>query len=731
MILRIAIPSPLRRLFDYLPPAGETSRLQPGQRLVVPFGRSRSIGILVEITDHSDVPTERLKPALELLDKEPLLSPPMLSLLEWVSSYYHHPPGDVYHAALPISLRKGKSAALCNRYQWRLTAEGKQTAPETLARAPRQVQLLKLLADSPDGLGSDQLNQLSRGWTTPMQRLREKALVEKIERPCLPTVAADQARALPPLNSDQSKALQAITAAAGRFQPFLLDGVTGSGKTEVYLNATERVVAGGAQVLILVPEIGLTPQLVGRFRRRFSVPVAVHHSGLSEGERLCAWTAARSGAAPVVIGTRSAVFTPLRHPGLIIIDEEHDASFKQQEGFRYSARDLAVRRAQLHNIPVILGSATPSLESLANARAGRYQRLLLPERAGSASHPTIRILDVRNQSMREGLSTAMLGAITTHLANGGQVLLFLNRRGYAPTLLCHGCGWVCHCPRCDAHMTLYAGDRRLRCHHCGHEKPLPRQCPECGSEELCPVGQGTQRIEEALQEHFPDHKPLRIDRDTTRRKGAMETIVNEIRSGTHRILIGTQMLAKGHHFPDVTLVGILDADQGLFSTDFRASERMAQLILQVAGRAGRADKPGEVLIQTHVPDHPLLQLLVEQDYGHFAEAALEERRQALLPPYSHLALLRAEAVDPDAPVLFLEAARQQAEQSGTAGVMLFGPVPAPMERRAGRTRAQLLLQAGKRSALHQLLNDWAPLLESLKEGRKVRWSLDVDPIEMY
>ena len=730
-ILRIAIPSPLRRLFDYLPPAGNSIALRPGQRLEVPFGHSRSIGMLLGLSERSDLPREKLKPALKLLDEEPLFSEPLLTLLEWASTYYHHPPGEVYHAALPVMLRHGKPAKVCKLNHWRLTAEGKAKGLHELKRAPRQAQLLQLLGNHPEGLDSEKLNALTENWQSPLQRLVEKGWVEIEQLPCLPPGSAEPANDPPPLNGDQQAALESITLAAGRFQPFLLEGVTGSGKTEVYLNAIDEVISTGRQALVLVPEIGLTPQLLGRFRHRFSVPIAVLHSGLSDGERLCAWLAARSGEAPIVIGTRSAVFAPLKNPGLIIVDEEHDASFKQQDGFRYSARDLAVRRAQIHNIPVVLGSATPSLESLANSRAGRYHPLPLPERAGAASHPAMYLLDVRQKPMSEGLSPALLAAMEGHLSAGGQVLLFLNRRGYAPTLLCHDCGWVSHCPRCDAHMTLYAGDKRLRCHHCGHEKPALQKCPDCSGTNLRPVGQGTERIEQALKARFPSHGLVRIDRDTTRRKGAMETMLADVQSGASRILIGTQMLAKGHHFPDVTLVGILDADQGLFSTDFRASERMAQLILQVAGRAGRADKPGEVLIQTHVPDHPLLQLLVQQDYARFAEAALEERQQAALPPYSHLALLRAEGVDPNTPTAFLEAARQLAEQIGNDGVVILGPVPAPMERRAGRTRAQLLLQAEKRADLHRLLNDWAAQLESIREGRKVRWSLDVDPIEMY
>ncbi|HEY0634672.1 MAG TPA: primosomal protein N', partial [Gammaproteobacteria bacterium] len=555
--------------------------------------------------------------------------------------------------------------------------------------------------------------------------------VESREQPCLAPPEGHRAEPPPELNSDQRAAVTAITAAAGRFQPFLLDGVTGSGKTEVYLQAIAPVLAAGRQILLLVPEIGLTPQLVERFRQRFAVPLALLHSGLSDNERQCAWLMARNGQAPIVIGTRSALFTPLKNPGLIIVDEEHDPSLKQQEGFRYSARDVAVVRAHQLGIPVVLGSATPSLESLHNAQAGRYLRLRLPERAGTALHPRMHLLDVRQQPLQEGLAEPLALLMHRHLAQGGQVLLFLNRRGYSPALICHDCGQVADCPRCDARLTYHAAQRRLRCHHCGTERPVPKQCPHCGSADLRPLGQGTERIEEGLKVRFPGVGLVRIDRDTTSRKGAMTALLQEVHGGEARILIGTQMVAKGHHFPEVTLVGILDADQGLFSADFRASERMAQLILQVAGRAGRAERPGEVVIQTHAPDHPLLRTLVAADYHAFAQAALLEREQAQFPPFSHLALLRAEAVDPTAPLTFLEAARRLAAGSADSAVQLLGPVPAPMERRAGRTRAQLLLQSNSRTALHRLLDQWVVGLEGLKEGRKVRWSLDVDPVELY
>jgi len=730
-ILRIAIPSPLRRLFDYLPPRHAGGDFVPGQRYLVPFGRSKQVGVLVAVSDHTDVPADKIKPAIKQLDQAPLFASPLMGLLRWACDYYHHPPGEVFSSALPVLLRQEREANARGIDVWRLSAAGQALSPDTFRRAPKQLALFHLLEEYEEGVEAPRLDADMENWRPVMKRLVENGWVERTERPCLAAPEQESGDIPPPLNTTQQQAVDAIGEHLEGFQPLLLEGVTGSGKTEVYLQAMAPVIEAGRQVLVLVPEIGLTPQLLERFRRRFPLPIALLHSGLNDSERLCAWSMAREGLAPIVIGTRSAVFTPLPRLGLIIVDEEHDASFKQQDGFRYSGRDVAVVRAQRHNIPIVLGSATPSLESLHNALQGRYRHLELPERAGSAVHPSIHLLDVRQQKMEEGLSEPLQKAMHRHLDAGGQVLLFLNRRGFAPTLLCHDCGWVSHCQRCDAHMTYYARSGRLRCHHCGAERPVPPQCPDCGSIDLRPVGQGTERIEQSLKKLFPARGVVRIDRDSTRRKGSMDALLAEVHSGEGRILIGTQMLAKGHHFPNVTLVGILDADQGLFSVDFRAGERMAQLIVQVAGRAGRADKPGTVLIQTHVPDHPLLRLLVEKDYAHFARAALKEREEAQMPPFSHLALLRAEAVDRHAPMAFLEEARGLAEQLPHEKVWLLGPVPAPMERRAGRNRAQLLLQGETRQALHQLLNAWAAQLEGLKSGRKVRWSLDVDPGELF
>ena len=728
MILRLALPSPLRRAFDYLPPAGvDGPRPEPGVRVEVPFGRGRMIGVLLELAEESAVPAAKLRRAHRILDDDPVLDTETLSLATWASTYYHHPVGEAVAAALPVALRKGEAAAVSGIRHWELTAEGAGQSPDELKRAPRQAELLRRLQAADDGLDAEAL--AGGNWGAVLKGLKTKGWVEQRERPCLPEVKLEPSSP-PELNDAQRAAVEAVGGALGSYTGFLLEGVTGSGKTEVYLGIIEQALARGSQVLVLVPEIGLTPQLVTRFRRRLQVPVALLHSGLNDRERLCAWYAARTGHAPLVIGTRSALFTPLPKLGLILIDEEHDASFKQQEGFRYSARDLAVVRARRADCPIVLGSATPSLESLHNTRQGRYRLLELPERAGEASHPAIRVLDTGAHRAEAGLSPALLRHIKSHLDRGGQALIFLNRRGFAPILECWSCGWIAECRRCDAKMTYHRAQGRIICHHCGADRPAPPKCPQCGNEELAHKGVGTEQVERALKSHFPDVAVVRIDRDSTRRKGAMEEVLKDARAGRYRILLGTQMLAKGHHFPEVTLAAILDADGGLFSSDFRAPERLAQLLVQVAGRAGRADRPGEVLIQSRHPDNPLLQLLVQSGYRPFAEADLAQRRDAALPPFAHFALLRAEAPDRDAPHAFLEAARQLAEESAN-GVLLLGPIPAPMERRAGRFRAQLLLQAENRADLHRLLTPLAPTLEGLPTARKVRWSLDVDPVEMF
>ncbi|NIP73261.1 MAG: primosomal protein N' [Gammaproteobacteria bacterium] len=733
VILRVAIPSPLYRLFDYLTPAGTAgSGAVPGVRVRVPFGRSEAIGVVLEIVPHTAIDEARLKQVHEVLDPQPLLPAEIVELACWVSRYYHHPIGEVLSATLPAVLRRGAPAQPRGEPVWRLTESGRALEASALARAPRQAAILALLQGAPDGVRRNELERQAGDWRRALRAMIQQGWVTRGNALADPgdPIQASEPRAGPTLNRPQREAVAAVSGAMSDFEAFLLFGVTGSGKTEVYLQIVARILAEGRQALVLVPEIALTPQLLERFRGRFRETLAVFHSGLSDTERLNAWLAAREGRARIVIGTRSAVFTPLARPGVVIVDEEHDLSYKQQEGLRYSARDLAVVRARQGGVPVVLASATPSLESLHNAQTGRYRLLRLPERAGSALQPRMELLDVRGKPMEDGLSDPLSARIREHLDRQGQVLLFLNRRGYAPTLLCHQCGWVCGCQRCDAHMTLHYRHRRLRCHHCGAEQAVEAACPACGSVDLRAVGQGTERMELALAQRFPEAKVVRIDRDTTRRKGDMQSKLEAVLRGENRILVGTQMLAKGHHFPDVTLVAIVDADQGLFSADFRAPERMAQLVLQVAGRAGRAERPGEVIVQTHHPDHPLLRLLSEQNYERFAEAALAERREAALPPFSSLALLRAEAPAAQAPRAFLQEALERARSHPGREVDFFGPVAAPMERRQGRFRAQVLIQAASRGALRALLGPWVEELATLSSARRVRWSLDVDPMDM-
>ncbi len=728
-ILRIAVPSPLRTSFDYRPPVGvPIASIQPGVRLRIPFGRSTRIGILLAKVNHSELAPDRLKAALQVLDPEPLLPRASLDFLLWTSRYYHHPIGETLFTALPVALRRGAAATRSKAaLHWRPSATGRAVDATTLGRAPRQQAVLQALQSHSDGLDEVALRGIHKDWRCVLKTLQEKAWVESCDAPQV--VTKKPARDWQP-NTAQQLAIETVDVRRGCFQPYLLDGVTGSGKTEVYLELAERTIAAGQQVLILVPEIGLSPQMISRYQRRLQAPFAVLHSGLSQRERLDGWLAARDGEAAIVIGTRSAIFVPLARPGLFIVDEEHDPSYKQQDGLRYSARDLAVIRARNAAAPIVLGSATPSLESLRNVEAGRYERLHLPARVGNARPPGISIIDLRKQPPHAPLAPPLLSAMERCLEKGEQALLFVNRRGYAPVYLCHSCGAISDCPRCDAHMVLHQKSGRLRCHHCGTEQAPPSKCPACGAAAFIPVGAGTQRISTSLQERLPKARILRIDRDSTRRKGAMEGALEQIHAGEVDILVGTQMLAKGHHFPKVTLVGILDADGGLFGTDFRASERLAQLIVQVAGRAGRGERPGQVYIQTHHPDHRLLHALVEKGYENFAQAALRERQEAALPPYSWLALLRAEAPTQKANFGFLEAARSLAEKILAPGLMLLGPVPAVMERRRGRYRARLLMQADSREVMQTRLDPWLDTLQRHKSARRVRWSLDIDPVEV-
>jgi primosomal protein N' (replication factor Y) len=634
-----------------------------GRRVVVPFGRKTMVGVIVETAAASEIPAARLKSATEVLRDLPPLPAEDLRLMRFAAEYYHHPLGAVVVGALPTRLRR---------------VTGK----------PRRV-------------------------------ARQKAATED--------AAPVAATAPPALTTEQAGAIAEIRATLEGYRTHLLLGVTGSGKTEVYLHAIAAALDAGKQALLLVPEIALTPQLEMLVAQRFPGTRTVSlHSGLAEMERLANWRAAAEGQARIVLGTRLAVFTPLPALGLIVVDEEQDSSFKQAEGLRYSARDLAIVRARQRAVPVVLGSATPALETFHNAVTGRYGLLLLPERIG-APPPRIQCLDTRNEKLVDGLSPRLVTALVECIARGEQALVFINRRGYAPVLLCRACGWVSGCHRCSAQLVLHLPERRLRCHHCGYVAPPPVACPECGNQDLAPIGHGTQRVEESLARLLPQARILRIDRDTTRRRRAWQAMRSRIQARDVDILVGTQILAKGHDFPHLNLVAVLNADGQLYSSDFRGAERLYALLTQVAGRAGRGGTQGEVLIQTELPQHPLYATLARQDYRAFAEAALAERRQAGFPPFVYQALLRAEAPRLATALEFLAGARNKVEALD-ASVTAYDPVPAAMARKAGHERAQLLVQSSERERLREFLAAWRAALANFPTTR-ARWSLDVDPLD--
>jgi primosomal protein N' (replication factor Y) len=700
-------------------------------RVLVPFGRGRRVGMIVKLTTQTEQAADQLKPIESVLDTAPLLRDQDIALALWAAAYYQHSLGEVLFSALPARLRRAEPLVEAGQPGWRMTAAGRAETLAGLGRAPAQRRVAEVLRASSKGVTTGELKRRLGSCGAALRALAARGWAESCSVESLAQVAGPApAPPGPTLNPHQRLAVETVRQALGRFRAFLLEGVTGSGKTEVYIQLLLAALAKGRQGLILVPEIGLTPQLQRRLSERIPTPMVVLHSSLGERERELAWRSAAAGDAPVVLGTRSTVLVPLPRLGLILVDEEHDPSFKQQEGFRYSARDLAVRRAQQTGCPVVLGSATPSLESLHNARSGRYELLALPERAGDARPPELALLDIRSQPLRAGLSPVLLRLMREQVTVGNQVLLFLNRRGFAPVLTCHDCGWVGVCPRCDARLTLHLSTRRLWCHHCGLSRHIPAVCPDCQGAQLRPLGRGTERLESELCELFPNTPLARVDRDSTRRKGELDRVLAAARDGEFPLLIGTQMLAKGHHFPNVTLVGILDVDQGLYGADFRSPERMAQLVVQVAGRAGRAQRPGRVVLQTRHPDHPLLLTLQRQGYSAFATAALDERRLAALPPYSYQALMRAESREQEAATGFLALAVEAASGITGRDVLLFGPVPAPMERRAGRYRAHLLAQSDTRPALQRFLAAWVAAVHGLKGSRRVRWSLDVDPQEL-
>jgi len=728
-ILHIAVPVPLRRLFDYLPPTTNTAGyvIQPGVRVRISFAHHVLVGLVVSIDSKTDLKPAKLKTVLEVIDQEPLFEQSHLDWLLWVSRYYHYPVGEAIFTMLPTQFRKPVLAEVKQIPIIRLVENKMLGDLAELQRAPKQQQIVEYFKRKKE-LTMTEFNQVFQNSHQALNTLINKGWLEKsftgrIREDTHSVIPA------PRLNADQFNAVNGVSRSLDEYSCYLINGVTGSGKTEVYLAVIESVLKKGKQVLVLVPEIGLTPQLVDRFKRRLKENIAVLHSGLNSTERLNQWLEAKQGYARVVLGTRSAVFTPLKDLGLVIVDEEHDLSYKQQDSLRYSSRDMALVLARKKNIPIMLGSATPSFETLLNVAQGKCTNLDLSKRAGIARPPKLTLVDLKKQRLVEHLSEVLLQRIGKTLEQQQQALLFVNRRGFAPTLICHQCAWVAACQRCEQPMTVHKQSAKLRCHHCAAETKLPTDCIQCHSPELRTLGFGTQKIEDFLRVRFPTTEVIRIDRDSTRRKGSLQSLIDNIQHGKNQILLGTQMLAKGHDFPNVSLVGILDADQGLYGSDLRSGERMAQLIIQVAGRAGRAEIPGEVIIQTYHPEHSVLTTLVNQNYGAYAKIGLAERKASGFPPFLRSVLFRAEAVDQQQAFDFLSSLKSYEGLRNTPLVECLGPVAPTMEKKAGKFRSQLLLLANDRPELHRLVNELIAYINVLKIRQKVRWSVDVDPMD--
>ncbi len=721
-VLRVALDVPLSTLFDYK--VSEGMRPAIGQRVVVPFGRKEVVGIALEWVTQSALDVARIKAVVCVLDDVPPLPAETLTLLRFCSDYYHYPLGMTVLSALPSRLRAVEPIVLKQSLIYALSETGRALDIEALPkRRIVQQRILRALRQAP--MTGTQLRELSASAPAALKLLIEAGWVEA----CAP-MASDKHvfNDAHVLTAEQQQAVDTVTQTKG-FVCFLLHGITGSGKTEVYVHLMDAMLKRGGQVLLLVPEINLTPQLQNYFHSRFpGVALVSLHSGLAEGERAQNWIKAQSGAARIVLGTRLAVFTPLPKLSLILVDEEHDASFKQQDGLRYSARDVAIFRANQRGVPIVLGSATPSLESWHNAQSRRYTMLKLTQRAVQpATLPMVRCLDVNQLPLQDGLSESLLTAIQSRLQRKEQSLIFINRRGYAPVLMCTACGWLSECKHCAGKLVLHLKDRTLRCHHCGAQQRVPHACPTCGDADLKPVGMGTQRIEEALQARFPDARILRVDRDSTRNKGAWEAMRKQIHDGEADILIGTQMLAKGHDFPNLTLVGVLNPDGGLYSADFRASEKLFAQLTQVGGRAGRADKAGEVIVQTAFPTHPLFNALRAHDFEAWAQVLLEERKAAGFPPFMFQVLLSAEAKQEGEAMGFLKQARVAALELKRQ-VEVYGVIPAAMPKRANYYRVQLLVQSDTRKVLQNFLREWKPQLDAMPT-QSIRWSLDIDPLE--
>ena len=729
-LVEVLIPIPLMEKFSYLPPKNNSNLLKQGSRVLVPFGKRTLVGVVWSFSDRDKSLKRKYKHIKEVLDEVPLLDTNSIHLAEWSSRYYHYPLGEIISYFFPPSLRKGKEAKFRESQYLELTSKGSFLEEESLSRAPIQQKLISILKDKKEiKLKSAQAFGVSNA---AVNGLIEKGFVNRFSRELSPYKKLENKQLSSPkqLNPEQNKAVNAIKKAKDKNTTFLLDGITGSGKTEVYLQAIQEVINEGKQALILIPEIGLAPQAEERFREYFGDRVMSFHSAKNEREKVDAWLGASRGLVDIIIGTRSSVFLPMKNLGIIVVDEEHDLSFKQMEKFRYSARDMALYRAKLEKIPVVLASATPSLETLKNVQEEKYKVLKLNKRATGASLPTFHAVDLKGKELHEGLSKELLEATQTELDKGNQVLIFLNRRGYAPSLICKVCGWISNCDRCDALMTVHKNPLKLHCHHCEAQKPYPSKCQSCGSDDFLTYGFGTERVEEFLRGYFPNTKTLRIDSDSTRKKESLNEYFDEIKKGEPIILLGTQLLAKGHHFPNVTLVGIIDADSGLFSADFRGSERVAQLMTQVSGRAGRDKKPGRVILQSYCLDHPQIEEIITGSYEKFAKRLLEERKSYKIPPFSFQAKIFAESpkslVSRDFILNILN--QSKIEKQISSNVRIVGPLPSIMEKKSGVYRWELSIFSSSRSNLHKFLDVMQSRLYEPKLTKQVRWSIDVDPL---
>jgi len=733
-LVEVLVPVPLLEKFSYLLPKHlQANPPQKGARVLVPFGRRTLVGVVWKTNTNTNSKPRKYKYIKEIIDNETLLSEELLNLADWAARYYHYPLGEVVSHFFTPSLRKGKEAKFLETAFWDLTNKGEFVQLEDFSRAPSQQKALEIFRQEGE---LAQITAKAYGISQPtLSAMEKKELLERSTRELSPYKKDDsttRSGVVKKLNPEQKNAVDSVVGSKGSNKVFLLNGITGSGKTEVYIRAIQDVIKQGKQALVLIPEIGLAPQAEERFKEYFGEKVLSFHSAKTEREKLDAWLGASRGLVDIIIGTRSSVFIPMRNLGLIVVDEEHDLSFKQVERFKYSARDIALYRAKLEKVPIVLASATPSLETLNNSLIDKYKILNLTKRATGAKLPKSSLIDLRGKELQDGLSSELINSIEEQLESGNQALIFLNRRGYAPSMICKSCGWVSNCERCDAHMTLHKRPARLQCHHCDSQRQKPSNCPSCESDKFESYGYGTERVEEFLKKRFKKYPVLRIDSDSTRRKDSLSQYLNTIKEGKPMILLGTQLLAKGHHFPDVTLVGIIDADSGLFSADFRGSERVAQLMTQVAGRAGRDKKPGKVLLQTYCPEHPQIEELISGSYETFAKNLLIERKSAKSPPFSFQAKIHAESpnsyVSRDFIINLLETAGKIKKLPKDLRVV--GPLPAVMEKKSGVYRWEINVFSGSRKSLHEFLDLTQTILYLPSSSKKVRWSVDVDPISL-